>query len=91
MASPLLCIPLTLKPIKPKCDVIKQNESEFANIDLNNSIQFSLYFIVLSITKMALSLWNRMLNFDGIIAMQLRYASKMRTEFLFFRVQTRFA
>ena len=39
------------------CDEIKQNESELANIDLGyNSIQFPLYFIVLSITKMAKSL-----------------------------------
>ena len=42
-----------------KCDVIKQNESELANIDLdraNHSSQFPLYFIVLSITKIAISL-----------------------------------
>ena len=42
------------------CDVIKQNKSELAIIDLldktNNSIQFPLYFIVLSITTMAISL-----------------------------------
>ena len=42
------------------CDVIKPNESELANIDFldraNNSIQFPLYCIVLSITIMTISL-----------------------------------
>ena len=38
------------------CDVIKQNESELTNVDLDTAIQFPLYFIVLSITKMAISL-----------------------------------
>ena len=42
------------------CDVIKQNEPELANINFldraNSSTQFPLYFIILSITKMATSL-----------------------------------
>ena len=44
--------------IKPICDLIKQNESELANIDfeIEPIIQLSLYFNVLSITKMAKSL-----------------------------------
>ena len=41
-----------------KCDVIKQNESELAIIDfeIQPIIAFSLYFNVLSITKMTISL-----------------------------------
>ena len=46
--------------VREICDMIKQNESELANIDFeiitNNSIQFPLYFIVLSSTNMAISL-----------------------------------
>ena len=53
------------------CDVIKQNESELTVIEFldraNNSIQFPLYFIVLSITK--LYLWNHTFNFDGVFSM----------------------
>ena len=40
--------------------MIKQNDSELANIEFldtdNNSIQFPLYFIGLGISKMAISL-----------------------------------
>ena len=50
------------------CDLIKQNESELANIDftiINNSFQFPLYFVVLSSTKLVISI-DRKSNFDGV-------------------------
>ena len=65
--------------------MIKQNESELADIDFR--LKFPLYFLVLSITIMATSLepyaqfaW----GFQRGIALKLGNTMKMKTEFVFF-------
>ena len=56
--------------------------------------QFSLYFIVLSITKMAISLEPYAYFLQGFqcnIALMLGHTMKKKTDFSFFQVQTHFA
>ena len=77
-----MCVPLQL--LNARCDVIKQNELELANIDLwiiaDNSIKFPLYFIVLSSTKVVTI---SLITFDrDYIALNVRHTQlKLETRF----------
>ena len=67
------------------CDVIKQNESELANIE------FPLYFIVLGITQVAISIFGTIclivmgLNCDGVFSFKVwAYNENENWVFIFF-------
>ena len=61
---------------------------------VNNTIQFPLYFVVLGITKMAISLiWAVQFwwGFHQNIAVTMLHTMKWKTQFFLIRVQTHFA